>query len=442
MSTHGHIATALIVSVFASCQDPPEQTDCHTDFLGYQKCVEGVVYEYPPVQAPCDVYTESKNRQHFAVYDCEEGCRTDGVTGVTFEMFCEENRPKSEGDTCEDLSDCIPVSQEDADGGSVDIFLGCDEEAGICIQMEDPCAGCMEHGACEVNLHSSADCTCDKCYYDDGTATCVPYPEHGFTCRESGTTAFLTGVWASSKNDIWIASKHGTLLHWNGISLQRWEAEGQYDFAGVWGFARNDIWLFGSHLLHYNSWGWSDVAPIWIADMWGMDSADAWAVHQSDIRRWDGNWWEVVEQLDQGWLNSVWGMAHDDVWAVGTRGTAIHWDGSSWERIPSGVVADLDGVWGSASDDFWAVGTGGLMLRWDGAEWATIDLGVDADLRDIWGRDAMDVWAVGVGVVLHWDGLSWAVVHEDGKVSHNAVFGFDDEVWIVGEQGSFFHVLP
>lgn len=65
-------------------------------------------------------------------YECEKGCRADedysGIFDQTeLENACEENRPKSTGDACQDDTDCTPT----ADGQPA---LECDTNAGECVE--------------------------------------------------------------------------------------------------------------------------------------------------------------------------------------------------------------------------------------------------------------------------------------------------------------------
>lgn len=82
-------------------------------------CEEGIVHWtkggggcFPPDEIPsCSALSSGLDE----TYTCEKGCRSDGISAAfdhsDLHLDCEESRPKSAGDACEDDTDCIPVNQ-------------------------------------------------------------------------------------------------------------------------------------------------------------------------------------------------------------------------------------------------------------------------------------------------------------------------------------------
>jgi hypothetical protein len=147
--------------------------NCHFDCFDYTDCVDGVVIDYWGSPIPCEEWTGECVYQPFQEYRCEKGCSRDFVSGRdyfhTLSDACEENRPKSAGDTCVDLTDCQPP-------GLPGIFLDCDTNESICVEIPDPCEGvaCSGHGQCEVD-GNQAVCHCEAGFIPDGL-DCIPEP--------------------------------------------------------------------------------------------------------------------------------------------------------------------------------------------------------------------------------------------------------------------------
>jgi hypothetical protein len=125
-----------------------------------------------------------------------------------------------------------------------------------------------------------------------------------------------------------------------------------------------------------------------------------------------------------------------DVGGQDFRATAVPRSEQHWCPING----ELNGVWENARDDAWAVGNYGVIMHWDGASWAFAPSGTTAGLRAVWGRAANDVWAVGDGTTLHWDGVSWALVPPGTAAGLLGVWGSaKNDVWAVGRAGTILH---
>lgn len=140
-------------------------------------------------------------------------------------------------------------------------------------------------------------------------------------------------------------------------------------------------------------------------------------VYRYDGQRWvrlltgtEGDlWWVSVEPIDGSFYMS------------GTGGLILRYDpeANTFERQETPTEAVLYGVWGTGANDLWAVGDEseqGIVLRNTGTGWTRQDLsgvvngGLPA-LFKVWGRSSTEVYAVGLrGVILRWNGASWAQV--------------------------------
>jgi hypothetical protein len=120
--------------------------------------------------------------------------------------------------------------------------------------------------------------------------------------------------------------------------------------------------------------------------------------------------WQAYASPGTNGVTALWAFAPDDVWA-GSQ-IILHFDGTSFKPVdtpPIGFVADF---WGFAPNDLFAV-SGASLLHWDGISWAVIDFADAIDpsnLTAVWGTSAGDLWLGDDlnGRVYHWDGTAWS----------------------------------
>lgn len=438
-------ATAISWAIAASCFlvgscSGDKWDNCHYDCFGYTLCANGEVIEAQGYPVPCNEWDGECPYSPGVVYRCEKGCNGGGWRDYPPDgIECEEDRPKSAGDPCVDYSDCIPM----AIVGQTDRVLDCDTNLGVCVEVPNPCWNCYDHGTCTTNPDFTADCVCSKCYHDDGTANCLPYPAGDLSCYVVDSDESITGVWTASGNDVWAVSREGTILSWNGATWLSTSVDPSEVLFGVWGFAPDDVWAYGSLIEHFDGDNWTESSSENISGLWGASSNEIWAVWAYYIRKWDGQEWNSINSPNNIWLKDLWGVSADDIWAIGKDGVTAHWNGIDWSIVPSNVSAVLNRVWGSGSDDFWAVGDDGTVIHWSGGTWTQVDLGTTENLNGIWGSSPSDIWIVGDrGTILHWDGAIWSNIESHTNESLWAVSGFGDDVWIVGKTGTILRKKP
>jgi hypothetical protein len=167
-------------------------------------------------------------------------------------------------------------------------------------------------------------------------------------------------------------------------------------------------------------------------------AGSAWAVGSTGKRslalHWNGHAWTRVSAPGSD-LAAVAASSPGNAWAVGRAGSGqliAHWNGRSWKRTPAPLAkADLLSVATTSPSNAWVVGelatspVRTLILHWNGHGWKRVaspnphparntgDL-----LEGMTALSARNAWAVGAvssdfvgplhGLILHWNGHSWA----------------------------------
>lgn len=224
----------------------------------------------------------------------------------------------------------------------------------------------------------------------------------------------VVSIWATSLDDVWMATAPGPILHWNGVGWTSFAvgasgASGAPGGTAIWGNAANDVWAVGTAVGH-----------------------------------WNGTAWTTFDAPAHGALASIWGTSATNVWAVGGGGVTLHFDGAGWRAVDSGSSANLVSVWVAPSGDAWASG-GGSLLHFDGRTWSTtwapaLDAAAsgfpppELTLRVLGGTSSTDVWGFQAPQsVWHYDGVSWATVPGATGLGAYAIAAIaPDDVWFLG----------
>lgn len=208
------------------------------------------------------------------------------------------------------------------------------------------------------------------------------------------------------------------------------------------------------------------VAALSGGEAWavGATGADVTAPASVLIERWNGAAWTAEEGPAPGTqvneLRAVDAAEPNDVWAVGRtssgfgdRPLVLRYDGSAWleMEVPTEITGVLTGVEAVAPDDVWVVGYTGdpdlsleeaLVLHWDGLLWAVVEPGRATGqgrsaLFDVEATAPDDLWAVGylhnAPLIVHFDGRDWtrSDTEVDGDVAAAEPVTPTD-VWAVG----------
>lgn len=180
--------------------------------------------------------------------------------------------------------------------------------------------------------------------------------------------------------------------------------------------------------------------------LWGVDAIaedEVYAVGLGGtIARYDGNSWKP----ETGTGNNVtWGgiFGSDEATAlVGTEGSIMMVKGGELLPVTSPTTSNLWDVWTDEEGTvWWAVGDNGTLLRGEDGVWTEELSPTLQHLNAILGTAADDIYAVGSnGVVIHYDGTSWAslTLPDDVGTNNFRALWIDDggRVTVTGANGA------
>ncbi len=216
-------------------------------------------------------------------------------------------------------------------------------------------------------------------------------------------------------------------------------APGYATTTAVWASSRNDVYLAtSSRVSHFDGARWTDVwsGPLsgWNDAIFGTGPRDVWVLNSSASVHYDGSAWTEVDLDLPGRVTSVSASAADDVWIATATSELVRWDGAQATRVSCGVRERLRGVHVTARGEGWAVGDAGVLARFADGRCEPADDGLRADL-DLLHAAADGAHALGAGGAVRWDGTAWQRVPIDVDAPLLAASGREAPV-AVGEHGA------
>ncbi|MBW1806848.1 MAG: hypothetical protein JRJ87_01555 [Deltaproteobacteria bacterium] len=358
----------------------------------------------------------------------------------------------------------------------------CEVDGVICVE---PCEGvdCSGHGHCEEQ-NGEPVCICDKEYRAEGLECLMVYCEERcleddwcVECPEQIISVFVD-IQGTSPQNVYLVSwfVDARVYRWNGSVWIRAALFEDEMISHVWSSGPDNVFFVGATFdfnnpesgdgiaRRFDGESWTQVAYIentGLADVWGSGPDNVYFVGGGGtVLRFDG---ESTAQVDIGTINdlrSIWGSASDDVWVGGSGGFLTHFNGTNWEPVESTTAWDIVSISGCASGDAYAVSNyldvtdsklvrESEILHYNGSRWQTVFGSSEGEkyyLMDVWCADAHNVYASGLvkwsdpwnshsaGVVVHFDGESWARVLTDTSLhGYYAIWGTEpNNLYTVG----------
>lgn len=216
-----------------------------------------------------------------------------------------------------------------------------------------------------------------------------------------------TAIWGYGKDNVFIGTHYGKIIHYDGNSWTPFENPSSYNngdvpFEAITGINPNKIFMTQSVGLKYYDTdvpegGSSCYLGIFFVetDLWATPEGGVFGVGQSGLiyyfadKGYSYFYYPFCPEVDGNAvraLKDVWGSSPNDLFAVGVAGIIIHYDGNAWTKmdVPLGdiknttVRKNLQHVWGFSPDDVYAT-SDSLLLHYDGQSWKTVEMNLDQD---------------------------------------------------------------
>jgi hypothetical protein len=121
------------------------------------------------------------------------------------------------------------------------------------------------------------------------------------------------------------------------------------------------------------------------------------------VLRYDGRAWSPAPIPAAPFLLGVHAPSATDMVAAGVNLTILRFDGEKWQLTsagvppPAGTPGILTRVWSGGPHHAYAAGFGGLLIRFDGRTWAPIQTATTESLGAVFGFPSGEVFVVGGG---------------------------------------------
>jgi hypothetical protein len=330
--------------------------------------------------------------------------------------------------------------------------LACTERTPTVCGEPDDVAACQtqaDRTACTSERTPLGTCTSGVC------GPCVPelvecrYP--AWTPMQSPTGEVLRSLWVVADNDVYAAGQ-AVIIHYDGTawSTLAYPMTG-FAINAIWASAAGDIVAVAQDgdVFRWSSGAWTLITPTpktALRGIWGTAIGDLFVVGVTGtIQRYDGTAWTPMMANTTSTLGAIWGTSAMNLVAAGNSGTIQRYNGSNWQAAPGTPITGVTfrGVWTTGSQIF-AVGatTAGLIATQQSAGWNTQMVSTPY-LAGVWGSADDDVYAVGdAGMIMHYDGATWAPMTSTTQSSLEAVAGTATNVFAVGAAGTILRYSP
>ena len=225
----------------------------------------------------------------------------------------------------------------------------------------------------------------------------------------------LSSTAVVDENNAWIVGAGGTILYYDGISMNPQESNTTQDLYGVYFLDAENGWAVGKGglLLFFDGTEWTTQTSGTTQDLFGvhfMDASHGWAFGKSGTMLvYDGTDWTSQNTGATKDILALYALSTDNVHAVGKTGLILYYNGTSWSEFPSGTTRDLQGVAFGSDNDGWAIGRNGVLFQYRDGVWNSLTHSLTIrDLQDIHFTAPDNAWIVGKnGTVLQYNGIAW-----------------------------------
>jgi hypothetical protein len=361
------------------------------------------------------------------------------------------------------LAGCLPFKD--------DGVYACDTDNGKdCVTCDTATGWCRDVTAIKLGASSLAAISgagTDAIFAGGANGVIVRWNGRRWVKQSTGTSKFISSIWAASPSDVFAVGGAWTWLHFDGgswsthreLSLWTWPPSSAtdvtvQDFTAVGGFSDGGtgiVWALDTQgmvnwLVNDTSLDWPPTVQA--SDYWGLYGViqDGMTPVAVTVYPDTSNWVNLWGAWADASLNSYFIGRHGAI----VRDTAAN---TSWTTVdvlstPDAAKKDLFGIWGeSLTGNFISVGETGTVVFFnkgtDTATWtqATVSaVPVTADLFAVCATSETDVYAVGTGgLVLHWNGSAWSRITQPYQETLLNCYAVGSDLYAVTDQGAILH---
>jgi len=191
--------------------------------------------------------------------------------------------------------------------------------------------------------------------------------------------------------------------------------------------------------------------PDTLLSVYMVSPDKAWAGGNFGVYMWNGTGWFADPRSPLYATESIFMLSENMGWRVGSNAVVLKWNGSCWSEMNSATPSYLSSIYMLSENDGWAVGLArivdydnqtvenkGLVMRWDGSSWAEVSSPTTNELYSVHMLSPQNGWAVGEnGTILMWDGSSWSEISSPTNNDLQSVYMLsENEGWAVGSLGT------
>lgn len=201
-----------------------------------------------------------------------------------------------------------------------------------------------------------------------------------------------------------------------------------------------------------NASGYSVIVATGGREAWVFGGTNPGGPSRPVAERWNGRTMtpSALPAGLTGFISDASAPSATDIWAASEYGRyVLHWNGARWRlamRWPRGMITGLNAV---SASDVWVFGTTASGTReagtwhFNGRSWRRVN-GAAASIYRASAISHRDIWAIAADPatdsILAYRGRTWQRVRTGralaGVTLHDVLAISDDNVWVVGDEGS------
>lgn len=259
---------------------------------------------------------------------------------------------------------------------------------------------------------------------------------------DTGTTEHLQGIWIAPDGSAFAVGEEGTILRFNGSSWSAMDSGTTNVLRDIWGSSSTAVAASGDEtVLFYDGDSWteilSDNSGASYRSVWTPATGEAIFVSKADIFpfvvRYDRSSEEWGPDIELDALALSFCGTSSDVTMVLENGDLVHLDNNlnltTLYNNPNASLY-LQDAWLNPNNCNEAFGVFiADIYHFDGSSWTNMNANIpNTFFFGISGSSSDDVYAVGiggagVGVIWHYDGVSWSQEEDIPTVSSSFRFG-------------------